>query len=103
MPRHFSLGKTTTLIPLAILCVGAFIATCWAVLRQPRQPARARLVVLQADAVSLSHPAQFIALTNGALMERGKRFAGWQVSKYRGLRFPILSQEITVIGSVLEK
>lgn len=54
--------------------------------------------MLQAEAVSLNHPAQFFALTNGVLMTRGKRYTDWKVSELRGLRFPILSQEITLAG-----
>jgi len=98
MLSRSSSGRATTLILCAVLCAGVLAAIWSAVLRHPRQPVQPRLIVLQANAISLSHAAQFIALTNGAVMNRGKRFASWQLSKYRGLRFPVLSQEITVAG-----
>jgi hypothetical protein len=59
---------------------------------------RPRLRVLPANAVTRSHHTQFIALTNGAPMEKGKRFVGWRIAKIRGYRFPALSGEISVGG-----
>jgi hypothetical protein len=98
MPPCLCLGKATTRIFCAVLCAGMLIGL-WLVLSARRdRPVRQGLVVLPASAVIINHPAQFIAFTNGGLVDRGKRFANWQVSHYEGYRFPALSREITVGG-----
>ncbi len=98
MAGHLSSGRAGTLVLLTILAAGALTAIWCTMLSHARQPDRARLVVFQADALILRHPTLFITLTNGSLADRAKRFAGWELSRYRGFRFPALSQELTLGG-----
>lgn len=97
LSRAYS-GKTSTLILATVLCAGLLAAVCLALTSHPRQAVGPGLLILQARAATISHQTQFVTLTNGAPMERGMRFAEWQVAKYRGVRFPVLSREITVGG-----
>jgi hypothetical protein len=97
LPR-LCLGKASTLIFWAVLCAGLSIGI-WLVLRaRPELVVRPRFTVLQASTVTINHSAQFITLTNGGLVDRCKRFASWQVSKYQGYRYPVVYREIDIGG-----
>ena len=84
-----------TLFSIAVLL--CFLLLVWNDFQMSPRP---RLTVIPASAVSLGHLTQFISLTNGALMEKGTRFANGQIAKIRGYRFPALNPEINVAGLV---
>ena len=90
------IGRWSSAILFSIVLFLSLLLAVWNYLQMSGQARR--LVVLQSNAVTVSHRTRFMAITNGPPIERVKRFANWQIDKLRGQRFPALSPEITVLG-----
>jgi hypothetical protein len=89
------MGKWSSVILFSTVLFLSLLLAVWNYFQMSGQARR--LVVLQSNAVTVSHRTRSIAITNGPPIERVKRFANWQIAKLRGQRFPALSPEITVL------
>src|SRR5687768_15885818 len=92
------IGRWSSVILFSTVLFLSLLLAVWNYLQMSGPLARPRLVVLEANAVTVGRHARSIAITNGTPIERVKRFATWQIAKLRGQRFPALSPEITLLG-----